>query len=214
MSGYNCILFDLDGTLLDTHIGIEESVRYTLNVLQIDLPHDVSISSFIGPPIQESLARYCNFNAKESQYGANVFREYYKNEALYKASLYDGIIDLIHFLLKNNILIGVATYKREDYALKLLQHFNILDACSTAHGADNENKLKKSEIIALCYNELNLNKDDILYIGDTEGDALAAKSAGVDFLGVTWGFGFNPRKKEIYSNLKIVDNPLDIIKFI
>lgn len=184
------ILFDLDGTLLDTSEGIRHSVRYTLNQLQLPQPSDDRIGEFIGPPIQESLMRYAGLTLEDAQKGANIFRDFYKREALFEASVYDGVFPILEQLRKEGFKIGVATYKREDYAIDILRHFGISTYCDVIHGADNENKLSKADIIGLCCNELGEDKDNTLLVGDTEHDSKGAALSGVHFCAVTWGFGY------------------------
>ena len=80
------ILFDLDGCLLDTSLGIKESVIYTLNQLELPMPSRHAINHFIGPPIQDSLKYYCGLDDVQAQAGAEIFRNYYKNTALFRES--------------------------------------------------------------------------------------------------------------------------------
>jgi len=205
------ILFDLDGTLLDTSEGIRHSVRYALEKLGLPQPSDERIREFVGPPIQESLQRYAGLSIEEAQVGANIFRDFYKKEALFEASLYDGIISLLERLKKDGIKIAVATYKREDYAIDILRHFGIASYCDVIHGADNENRLTKADIINLCCAELDVPKNNIVLVGDTEHDAKGAAEAGVRFCAVTWGFGYtrsDTRSK--YPIDFICNQPVDI----
>lgn len=184
------ILFDLDGTLLDTSEGILESVEYTIRTLKLPMLSRRELLQFVGPPIQNSLSAFLGLNAEESQRGATVFRNYYKEKALCKAVVYDGIFDVLDYLKQKDIKIGVATYKREDYAKTLLEHFGIASYCDVIHGADNENRLRKSDIVSLCCGELGCGLPQIALVGDTVHDAEGACKAGVKFIAVTWGFGY------------------------
>ena len=207
------LLFDLDGTLLDTSCGILESVKFTIQELSLPtLPEEVMLR-FVGPPIQNSLMEYCGLDMQRAQEAANVFRDYYRQSALFKARLYDGILDLLNTLRRKQIVIGVATYKREDYAIKLLSHFGIDRYCSVMHGADNENKFSKGDIVSMCCKELQVDTSDIVLIGDTEHDALGAQKAGIGFVAVTWGFGYKTGDKLSikYPCLGVADTPQDIL---
>ena len=203
------ILFDLDGTLLDTSAGIRHSVRYAMSQLHLPQPSDDQIGEFIGPPIQESLMKYAGITAEEAQKGANIFREFYKNEALFEASLYEGILSILEQLRQHGIKIGVATYKREDYAIEILKHFDIVPYCDVIHGADNENRLSKADIIQLCCDELREDKAHILLVGDTEHDAKGAALSGVRFCAVTWGFGY--RKKDVPEDICCIHEPMELL---
>lgn len=209
------VLFDLDGTLLDTSEGIMDSVRYTIARLGYEpLPVD-TILKFVGPPIQNSLMTYVGLTLEEAQKGANIFRDYYKNNALFKASLYSGIKELLVELKNKGVKIGVATYKREDYAIDLLRYFGIANYCDVMHGADNENILTKADIVEMCISELKEDKSDVLLVGDTVHDAKGAQDSGIGFIAVTWGFGYKSLNSKIeFPYVAIVDNSLDIINYL
>ena len=105
--------------------------------------------------------------------------------------LYDGIKELFAELCKRGIKPAVATYKREDYAIKLLKHFGFDEYTDIMYGGDHENRLKKKDIIEKCIRTANIEDiGRVVMIGDTESDAIGAEKIGVDFLGVTYGFGF------------------------
>ncbi len=209
------VLFDLDGTLLNTTEGVLESALYAAKKLGYpELPYETMLT-FVGPPIQQSFMKWYGCTAEKAQEAANVFRSYYKENALFKAELYPGIIDLLNELKLRGIKIGVATYKREDYAISILEHFGIAPFCHTMHGADNFNKLTKADIVNICIQELSSQKDGVVLIGDTEHDAKGAAEAGIPFFGVTFGFGFHsPQDIDVYPNIGYADNAKDIIKVI
>ena len=75
------ILFDVDGTLLNTSEGLFRSVHYILDYLHLPQPANEQMREFVGPPIQESLIRYGGLSKEEAQQGANVFRDFYKHQA-------------------------------------------------------------------------------------------------------------------------------------
>lgn len=209
------VLFDLDGTLLDTSEGIKHSVRYTLSKMGYnELPED-TILKFVGPPIQNSLMTYCGVDVEEAQRGANVFREFYKSQALFEASLYDGIFDLLKELKSRGIRIGVATYKREDYALELLAKFKITTYCDVIHGADNNNVLTKADIVEKCISELGAQKEQTILVGDTDHDAKGAAEANVNFVAVSWGFGYDNNKKCIdYPCFQFIESPEQLLLYV
>lgn len=209
------VLFDLDGTLLDTSEGIKHSVRYTLSEMGYGALPEETILKFVGPPIQNSLMMYCGFSPEDAQKGANVFRDYYKTNALFEASLYGGIIELLVELKAKDVKIGVATYKREDYAIDLLRHFGIDKYCDVIHGADNENVLSKADIVEMCIKKIGGDREEVVLIGDTEHDAKGAFQANVSFVAVTWGFGYSINNiNSSYPMFSIANTPKDIISAI
>ena len=205
------VIFDLDGTLLDTSEGILLSVEHTVKVLgygELSLEQKLS---FIGPPVQVSLKRLYGLSDEEAQRGAGVFREYYKDKALLKARPYEGIYDLCGMLKERGIRMAVATYKREDYAVKLLKHYDFDRYCDPMHGADNNNVLKKEDIIKMCVDEMGAKKEECVLIGDTDNDAKGAMEAGIPFIAVTYGFGFKDKKDlDCFTYIGIADSPIEV----
>ena len=193
---YSAILFDVDGTLLDTSEGIIKSVEYTVDNLNLRPLSEEEKKSFIGPKIFDSLKNvYPELSESEVKDAAKIFRDRYSTVDLLKAKPYDGITELLKKLKKNNYLVGIATYKREDYALGIVRHFGIAEYCDCIEGSDFDGKLTKQDIINKCIDKLNTDKSKILMVGDTDNDKIGAENAGVDFLAVTFGFGYKPDNK-------------------
>lgn len=216
MSKYKLAIFDLDGTLLDTSEGLLASVKYTIEKFGLEKLDDVKLSTFIGPPIQNSFQKHYDIGGNALQEIATVFRNRYSNVDLLKAVPYDGIYDLLKSLKDNYIEVAIATYKREDYAKILLGAYEFDKYADIIYGADHYNKLKKSDIINKCISDSNIStKDEIVMIGDTEHDALGAQKSNIDFVGVTYGFGFkSEEEKRRIEAIGFASIPADIIKFV
>ncbi|MBQ8140675.1 MAG: HAD hydrolase-like protein [Clostridia bacterium] len=191
MSRYDIAIFDLDGTLLDTTEGILAAQKHTIREMGFDMPNDEELKSFIGPPVQDAFAKAYGLEGPILQEIATVFRNFYSTETLLLAKAYDGIFELLAELRRRGVTPAVATYKREDYALRLLKHFGFDEYTDVMFGGDHENKLKKKDIIEKCIAAAGI-KDlgRAVMIGDTELDANGAEAIGIDFIGVTYGFGF------------------------
>ncbi len=216
MNKYDLVIFDLDGTVLNTTEGVLAAVKHTIKQFGFNMPSDQTLESFIGPPIQDSFAKLYGLSGDILQDIATVFRNQYKDVDLLKAKPYEGIYDLLSELERRGMRSAIATYKREDYALTLLKHYKFDEHMRIMHGGDHENKLKKSDIIRICIDEADIRDlSRVVMIGDTFHDAVGAKNMGVDFIGVTYGFGFNS-KEEIDSvrSIGFCDKPMDILKII
>ena len=209
------VIFDLDGTLLDTREGILKSVKCAAEEMGYpELPHE-TLLSFVGPPIQNSFMMHYGCDSQTAQRAANLFRGYYKSTSLFLAVPYPGIYELCEALKADGVRQSVATYKREDYAVMLLRHFSFDRYCDPMHGADNENVLKKQDIIRLCMDEMHAEPQDCLYVGDTAGDAAAAEKAGVPFLAVTYGFGFKTEDDvSAWPHIGVANTPLEIADYV
>lgn len=213
---YDLVIFDLDGTLLDTSEGILTSSKYTINKMGLETLDDKALSAFIGPPIQESFAAAYGLSGPILQDIATIFRDVYSSEYLLLAKPYEGIFELFEELCKRGIKPAVATYKREDYALNLLRHFGFDRYTDIMFGADHENKLKKKDIIEKCINVSGVtDKSRVLMIGDTSFDAIGAEGMGVDFLGVTYGFGFRTSEDVMkYKSIGSADTCMELLNFL
>ena len=90
-----------------------------------------------------------------------------------------------------------------------MKHFGIFNYCSVVHGADNDNELTKADIIENVCQELSVEKSSTVLVGDTEFDRIGADISGINFIGVTWGFGYS--KSVTYSqNIILVDTPAQL----
>ena len=183
------VLFDLDGTLLDTAEGVLASVQYTIETMGYPSLPDEILRAFIGPPVKQSLIRAYGISEEEAQKATQVFRGRYKEHDLFRAVPYPGIPELLKRLRSGGFLIGVATLKREDYAISLLEHFGIAALCDSICGSDFDSKMSKCDVILKCLQKLQLAAHDAVLIGDTASDGEGARLAGVPFIAVTYGFG-------------------------
>ena len=209
------VIFDLDGTLLDTREGILESVRYAVGRLGYkELPYE-ELLTFVGPPVQVSFKNHYGCDDASAQYAADVFRDYYKNQALLKAEPYEGIYELCETLKDHDVKMAVATYKREDYALTLLRHFGFDRYCDPMHGADNYNQRTKQDIIRMCQQEMSADKLNSVLIGDTVNDAIGAEKADTPFIAVTYGFGMHSQREiDEHPHIGVANMPMEIADII
>ncbi len=184
------VIFDLDGTLINTAEGIIDSAKYAMEKLGLPLLDDSELKKIIGPPLKKSFINLLGCDDETAQNGVNIFREYYSRQGLLKAEPYKGIVELLHYLRNKDIHIAVASYKREDFLLRLLTHFRMADVFDSIHGADIEGKLTKEDIIKKCMYELGAISDETIMVGDSGSDIKSAENVGIGFIGVTYGFGF------------------------
>ena len=133
---YRGVIFDLDGTLLDTSEGVFASVRHTVEALGKPALDEATLRTFIGPPVKLSLIRLYGLDEDAANHATEIFRTQYKDHDLLKAEPYAGIKDLIRALRAQGCKIGVATLKREDYALTLLEHYHFTELCDSICGSD------------------------------------------------------------------------------
>lgn len=217
------VIFDVDGTLLDTTQGVLSAVRYTIEKHGLYPLSEKELLAFIGPPIQDSFARAYGLEGAVLQELATSFRDRYKGEDLFRAVPYDGIYQVCEELKSCGIVLAVATYKREDYAVRIMRHFGFDRYTELIHGADHENRLKKVDIIRRCLEDMGVSDPhDAVMIGDSDNDMIGADAVGTNFLGVTYGFGFHSREDvtllaEKMTRTKVIgiaERPAEIMQWI
>ena len=189
MKRYDTIVWDVDGTLLNTAEGLIAAWQYSIETLGLPSRSKEELARFIGPVPQEIFQREFAMDAVQAQRATDIFRNWYKEHGLVMAHLYDGIPEVLHSLKEAGYKQAIATNKRQDYAKKICEIFGIDAYCSPILGPDNVTVKSKSGLILDCLSDLRSNR--AIMIGDTEGDKKAADEVHVDFLGVNYGFGFH-----------------------
>lgn len=191
MSKYDIALFDLDGTISASAEGIKYCLEKTLDIM--DKPHpDLSdYSKYIGPPLLHTFQKLCGLSAKEAQKAVEIYVKLYDVDGLRQNMLFDGIKDVLRACKENGITIAVCSSKHEAIATRVVELLGVLDYFDAICGSTIDGSRKeKEDLIPYALNKLNSNKSDrVVMIGDTKFDAKGAKKCGVDFIGVTYGYG-------------------------
>lgn len=191
MNQYRLIIFDLDGTLADTSEGIFNSIRYTQEKMGL-FPRetDEQMRSHIGPPVTESYNRIFRLTGERLQQAAAYHKEYALQKGLYETSLYEGIPELLA-QLKQKYKLAVATLKFEETATQMLHHLGIAQYFDIICGAIPGQHTTKLDTLQRAMQHCETTVAQTLLVGDSQYDALGAQQAGIDFLAVTYGFGFH-----------------------
>lgn len=209
---YKLLIFDLDGTVLDTSEGILEAIKEVFEERKIPLLSDEEMKSFIGPPIEHTFGRLLDLDNEAIKELAREFRDVYFTKHLYQAEVFGEIPELLVECRRRGVMTSVATNKREDQTLALLKKMGLYELFDVVHGTDKEGKLTKSDVINNCLNDLRINSDSALMVGDAWSDEIGAKKANVDFAAAMYGFGFN-ENSEIDCVFKCY-SPKELIKLI
>lgn len=208
------ILFDLDGTVTDSQLGIKNSVAYALNYFGINVDNMEDLNKYIGPPLRQSFINFAGLSEENSHIGMTKYREYYGPKGIFENELYSGIVDLFEQLKINNKKIVLATSKPWIYAEIILEHFNIKKYFDFVAGSElNGVRTNKADVIKYAIDKFNIDIDNAVMIGDREHDILGAKYNGVKTIGVLYGFG----SKEELENAGvdyIAENTKDIYDII
>ncbi len=184
------ILFDLDGTLVNSEEGITKSVRYSLGKYQMEENDQNVLRRFIGPPLEESFQREYGFSLEKAREATLYFRERYQDVGLYESELYPGVADALADLKEAGFRLGVASSKQEKFCERILGHFGVSQYFDLIGGARREENIStKIEVLEDVLARFGVaDRGEAVLVGDTRYDAQGAKEAGIACIGVTYGF--------------------------
>ncbi len=191
---YTTVIFDLDGTLLDTLEDLTDSVNYALSSMNYATRTIDEIRQFVGNGVRKLIERAVpvGTNISDIDKTFDLFIEYYSEHNQDKTKPYDGVIELMRKLKENNIKMAIVSNKVHDAVLMLRDKFFV--DVEVAIGDMPEMARKPSP--DSCYRALELlgsSIEEACYIGDSEVDLETARNAGLDCISVLWGF----RDKEL-----------------
>ncbi|MCH5291109.1 MAG: HAD hydrolase-like protein [Treponema sp.] len=192
MRTYTTLFFDFDGTLFDTSEGVFHSFDYVVDFYRLNVPDKSVYNTMIGPPLLESFSRVFHFEGQQLQDAIAKYREYYTDKGMFECCVYDGVVPLIEQLRAAGKHIVVATSKPEVYAKQILQRKNMLHLFDFVGGSDLEEQVRVHKVDIINYvlqSQGIAEKTSCLMIGDTRFDIEGAQKAGLDSLGILWGFG-------------------------
>lgn len=196
-SKYDAVLFDFDGTVADTGRGIFSSIQYAVKCLGFEPLDGETLRRFIGPPIYDSFKRELGLDDEKSDFAVKKYRKKYAESGIYELDLYDGIIPLMERLREDGIKIGIASSKPQNFLIRIVDFLKIADIVDfiSAPSAD-DTPQSKASLINNAAEALNISKDKILMVGDRYFDIDGANGAGVESVGVTFGYGSEEELKK------------------
>lgn len=207
------VIFDLDGTLLNTLEDLKDSTNYAL--VQFGFPQRSleEVRHFVGNGVQKLIERavpaICDKETCKKCLA--VFKEHYSQNMYNHTAPYVGILDVLKKLQQNEIKIGVVSNKF-DFAVKELCKKYFTDLVDVAIGqADDVPKKPAPDGVFKAMKELRAEKSLTVYIGDSEVDVQTAKNSELPCVGVTWGFR---DEKDLDGANVIVNSPEELIEAI
>ena len=212
---YKAVIFDLDGTLLDTLLDLANGVNYVMRKYGQPEHSVEAVRSFVGNGVRNLMRRAVpggeDNPAFEEQLAEDI--AYYREHDRIYTKPYDGIPDMLDRLREKGLSIAVLSNK-DEVAVKNLCEYFFPGRYDLALGNTKDRPRKPDPAIVMAALErFGLTREEVLYVGDSETDAKTAEAAGVDYILVSWGF----RSRELlaeYHARSIIDSPEELFRYV
>ena len=209
---YKNILFDLDGTISDSSVGIMKAFEYSFAKMNKQCPSSKELLSFIGPPLAGTYAKY--FSKSQIKEVRAFYREYYLNKGMHENQMYSDIPCVLEQIENKKIKMFVATCKATYNARVIIKNFGIDNYFEGVYGVEEPNNiLDKTDVIKNVMDTYNLNSNETLFIGDTLHDTIGAYENKIDMCFVNYGFGRADELQD-YPVAFFVNTPKEILSCI
>ena len=210
------IIFDLDGTLLDTLNDLREAVNYALNTFSYPLRTMEQVRKDIGNGVSKLIERSIpgGLDNKDYEIVLRTFKKYYGNNYDVYTKSYTGMPELVAMLKDEGYLVTVATNKIVDVAKELLDH-HYQGLFDYIQGDDIGVKKKPDpNMIDNIAKHYGVQNEEILYIGDTNVDEETALNSKVDYVLVTYGYRTEEEIKNSCISKNVCHNPKELLEYI
>jgi phosphoglycolate phosphatase len=183
------LFFDLDGTLIDSAVGITRCVAYALERLDQPVPNAAMLRTWIGPPLRTSFGPLLG-DAERTERAVELYRERFDAVGWCEHTIYPGIEQAIRDLRTDGHRLAVVTAKNEPHAQRIVAHLPFGALFETVSGATSDGRIgEKPELIAAALERMQVVPPQSWMIGDRHMDIDGARHHGMRSVGVLWGFG-------------------------
>lgn len=190
---FSSILFDLDGTIVDSAPGITATLAHTFEQLGLPVPSPAELVAYVGPPLLDSFQDRAGFSREEAQRALEIYRPEYLRRGAFNATLYPGVEGVLKAIHASEVFLSLATSKPETPATLILEHYNLLKYFDVITGAsDDEVRSAKADVVEEALRRLIALGADVsntVMVGDRSHDVCGAAAHDVPTIFVRWGYG-------------------------
>lgn len=207
------VIFDLDGTLIDSHECIFGIYEKLFKEMGLKLPEEKVLRTFIGPPVEEVMKRYASQDGLKS--ACDRFRALYQKVDLKETNkLYQGVKEMLETLYKDGYRLFIGSTKNEEKANLIPEILGIRRFFTAVYGSRDEiGRISKTQVLNELCKDYSINKENAVLIGDTHFDAEGAKEAGINVAIVKYGFGDMQKLKEFDVKF-YAESPRQVVEYI
>ena len=190
MMKYEAVLFDMDGTVLDTLSDLADSVNHTLEVYNMPRRTTREIASFLGNGAARLMELSVLPGTSTELFGEMLtyYKAYYDAHCSIKTRPYDGIVELMKMLNERGVKLAIVSNKPDPAVQELAVEFFPGLLCAAVGESAGVRRKPAPDTVLSALEVLGIDKSRAVYVGDTEVDAATAHNAGMDCIGVSWGF--------------------------
>ena len=211
---FDTILFDLDGTLTDSGLGITKAVQYALGQMGYEVPPRESLFTFIGPPLHRSFQRQYGMDEATAVEAVRQFRVYYNQMGgILENEVYAGVRELLRDLKQAGKRLMIATSKPQAAAELVMHHFGLDEYVPEIIGGTADTRNTKGKVIAYALKEFGVDPKTAVMVGDREHDIQGAAENGIPAIGITWGYG-DRAELEGAGAKAVFDTPEETVQYI
>lgn len=209
------LIFDMDGTILNTIDDIKDSVNYAMKICNMPLKTLQEVKDGVGRGAINLIEDIVPINTSNEDILKvyKIYQDYYDKNSNKKTGPYQGILTLLKTLKDMNYKLAVVSNKYK-YLVEELNHNIFKDYFDFSMGEVEGIPIKpEPDMIYMALDHIGLDKSEVLFIGDSDVDMITANNAGITSVGVTWGF----RSKEVlikHQASYIIDQPDQLLKII
>lgn len=215
MNKHKLIIFDFDGTLVNSSSGIYSTANWVVKQLGYEEVSDLDqLSKFIGPPIQDCFRITYNLEESLIDKACDLFHYKYDKEGIYKAEVFDGIEPVLQELKDRGYILAVASMKYDKSIKIMLKHLKLDQYFDFAEGTNKDGTKLKTVILDEIIEHFKLDKKDAVLVGDTYHDKEAAIDSNIDFLAVSYGFGYGKDSQVSSDMIAMASSVNEILSYI
>lgn len=192
MKQYDYVIFDFDGTVVDTGEGILKSLQFAFQDQGDPVPDLSDLRKFIGPPIYYSFTHFYHVPDCRVDDYIKSYRARYREKGIYECALYPGMLETLQALRAHGVKLGIASSKPQSLIYDVMGYLGITDLFDAVTGTafDDSRHASKTDLVESSMEKLGAgDKCRVLMVGDRLYDLDGAAGAGVDSCGVLFGYG-------------------------
>jgi phosphoglycolate phosphatase len=189
---YKYILFDLDGTLVDSREGITDAYQYAFAAMNTKVPSLEEVKPAIGLGLKNGFMHFFDQCEKQADLAIAHFQDRYKERGILLNTVFPGVEQTLHNLNSNEMSVSIATMKVQENAERVIESLGMNHFFDFINGTQVTAKVSKKDVIANALKRLDVPEEEkhlVIMVGDTVHDITGAHDNGIESIAVSFGYG-------------------------